>query len=82
MQPKELKYEDLTVKEMTIGEFIPLVEMMNDEPMKAQMEMLTKCVYAADGALLGEGVKKLPASCYMGLWQVVKEVHGMNEKKD
>jgi len=83
MEFKEAKYQDLTVKELNVGDFLPLVEIMSEEPMKAQLGMLQKCVYGANGELLGEaGIKGLPSSCYMGLWNTVKEVHGMNEKKD
>lgn len=79
---KDAKFEDLIIKELTIGEFIPIVEKMRDSSMEAQMEMMQKCVYDASGNLMGEAVKSLPGSCYMALLGIIKELHGMNEKKD
>lgn len=79
---KDAKFEDLTIKELTIGEFIPIVEKMTTNPVQAQMEMMQKCVYDASGNLMMEAVKTLPGSSYMALWNAIKELHGMNEKKD
>jgi hypothetical protein len=85
---EEMKVEfggvEYTVKELTIGEMLPLMpRMQNTEDhealQEAQMEMMQKCIYK-DGQLLGEGVMNIGLKGYLKLVTAAIEINGLSSE--
>lgn len=74
-----------TVRELTIGQMLPLMGRMQGEDaedqQKAQLDMVSACVHTADGAPLGEAVINLGLSTYMMLTKAVLKINGMDDLK-
>jgi len=70
------------IKELTIGQMLPIMDLISTDPKKFQMEMVKLSVYK-DGVALGEAALDLPVSEYMKLAVDVMEKHnfGGEEKK-
>lgn len=84
---KETVFGEYLIRELTIGQFIPVMQKMRDDNLtqQAQIEMMSFSVCdSASGQPLGtEGLNKLGASEYLPLWNAVAELHGLiaSEKK-
>lgn len=75
--------EEYIVKEVTIGEMLPLMNQMSKDgeaAQQAQLDMLKLCIYK-DGKLLGHGVMDLGLQAYLKLVQAAVEVNGLEGKE-
>jgi hypothetical protein len=70
--------ESLTVKELTIGQFLPLMDLMTTEPQQAQQAMMKLSVHLIGVETpIGEGLLEIPAGSFLPLWRVVAEVNNI-----
>ncbi len=76
---------DYTVRELTIGEVLPIMPRLgNGDDMEPQLELIEICVLADGQALDSVGARALPFSVFLKLISEVMEVNGMgaeDEKK-
>ena len=71
---------DYTVRELTIGQMMPLMERLSgDDSQKAQLELVSLSVHAASGEALGDDVSGLGLSSYMELSKHVLDVNGLGD---
>ena len=74
--------EVYTVKELTIGQLVPLIpRLTGDDASTAQLEMLKLAVYKDDQPL-GEGVLELGVSCFATLMAKVMELNALGDDGD
>ena len=70
--------ETYTVRELTIGQMMPLMErLQGDEATKAQMDMVALSVHDSSGPL-SDRVSDLGFSAYMELSRYVMSVNGID----
>ena len=65
------------IKELTIGQMLPIFDLIQSDPKKFQMEMVKQAV-CKDGQPLGDAALNLPLSEYMKLAIEVMEKHNFN----
>ena len=71
------------IKELTIGQMMPIFDLIQTDPKKFQLEMVKAAAYV-NGKPIGEDALNLPVSEYMKLAVQVMEKHnfgGEEEKK-
>ena len=70
------------IKELTIGQMLPIMDLISTDPKKFQMEMVKLSVYK-DGVALGEAAMDLPVSEYLKLAADAMAAHDFSgeEKK-
>lgn len=79
---KQRTYNEFIIKELTIGQFLPVMDKMGSQTQTAQLEMMGLSVCDAAGEPLGlDGVSALGASEFLPLWTAVADLHGLGEKK-
>jgi hypothetical protein len=69
-----MQYE---IKELTIGQMLPIFDLIQSDPKAFQMAMVKLAVYK-DGVALGEEALNLPVSEYMKLAVEVMEKHNFS----
>ena len=74
-----MKYE---IKELSIGQLLPIMDLIQSDPKRFQMEMV-KLSVCKDGAPLGEAAMDLPVSEYLKLAADAMAAHDFSgeEKK-
>jgi len=72
------------IHEPTVGVMMPLMDMMNEEPSKFQLELAKSCIYK-DGKPIGDALLEMGMADYMKLILEVMAISGMSgddEKND
>ena len=82
----EFKSEEVTVRgttflvrELSVRDMMPLMSLMESDPVVGQSDLMRKSVYV-DGKPLGDGYEDLPASVMMKLVPVVLRVNSLNQE--
>jgi hypothetical protein len=65
------------IRELKIGQLLPIMDLISSDPKKFQMEMVKASLYK-DGVAIGEAALDLPVSEYMKLAIEVMEKHNFN----
>jgi len=68
-----------TVEEATVGEMIPIMDLMQEDPKAFQTELI-KRVVKVDGVPIGEDLNNLPLSVYMKLIPHVMDMQGFGDE--
>ena len=68
---------EFEVRELSIKEMLPLLKVLEDDPVTGQAEMMRLSLHV-DGEPIGEGYDDLPASMMMKLVPVVMEVNNLS----
>jgi hypothetical protein len=64
---------EYTVNEPTVGDMMPIMELLDKDPKQFQLQLAMKCVYL-DGQPLGEDINELPISTYMKVVAALMEL--------
>lgn len=73
----EVGGEKYTVREISIGEVLPILPRLEGpEQTEAQLDLMKICIMQ-DGAALGDAVRELGLSTYLSLAEFVMEVNGL-----
>lgn len=81
---KEVEYKDYIIRELSIGQFLPLLAKLGDNFQQTQLEMLSEAIVHKDTniAVGSDGLFNIGASDLKPIWNIVAEMHGLIEKKD
>jgi hypothetical protein len=81
---KTIQHKDYLIKELTIGQYLPIMRVLADDTAQAQLDMLALSVCDnLTGEPVGvDGLNQIGASEFLPLWEAVAELHGLIEKKD
>tara|TARA_R110000796_G_scaffold73686_1_gene165648 strand:+ start:273 stop:539 length:267 start_codon:yes stop_codon:yes gene_type:complete len=72
---------EFEIKELTIGQLMPIVKLMNDDAEAGQIELMAASIYMNDEPL-GSEYENLPASMMMKLAPHVTEVNNLDDGEE
>lgn len=75
---KKIDVPPYVVKELTLGEFLPMMKLIGENSSEGQSELMKRSV-TLNNEPLGEKLNDIGASQFMPLWKAVAEVHGLTE---
>jgi hypothetical protein len=70
------KYKEFEVHEITVGQLMPIMDMMESNPRQFQIELAKAAIYK-DGQPIGDGLNNIGISDYLKLTSLVMEVSGL-----
>ena len=76
-----LRDTDFEVRELSIGQLMPLIRLMNDDAEEGQMRLMAASIYV-DGVALDDDFEDLPASMMMQLAPHVMEVNNLEDDEE
>lgn len=69
------------IRELSVGDLLPLIRKLSDDPDAAQLEIMRKSIHM-NGKPLGEDFDRLPASALMKLMNPVMQINALGDDED
>jgi hypothetical protein len=66
-----------TIKELSIGEYVPMFDLIGTDSRKGQLELMKKCIFLNGNAIGDKLTTDIGASMFLPLWNAVAEVNGL-----
>lgn len=74
----DIKGTTFEVRELSVGDMMPLIRKLSDDPEAAQLEIMRRSVHL-NGSPMGEEFDKLPGSMLMKLMSLVMEINNLGD---